>query len=112
MSADELVLQVCHAHVEAQLLHLDASQIGAEACPLEPAPEVTFLSGVTKAGELDIEPLWAELLQESPDRLRASDRHNGDALCFEISAPPRGERLDRVSVADAFDENDRTGVDA
>ena len=41
--ADQLVLQVCDAHVEAEPFHLGASEVGAEAGPLEPAPEVALL---------------------------------------------------------------------
>src|SRR5215204_3407061 len=54
---DQLILQVCDAHVETERFHIGASEVGAEAGPLETAPEVTFLSGVTEARQSDIEPL-------------------------------------------------------
>jgi hypothetical protein len=47
VSANQLVLQVCDAHVEAQPFHLDACELGAEAGPLETAPEVALLGSVT-----------------------------------------------------------------
>src|SRR6266704_2258165 len=36
-SADQLVLQICDAHVETQPLQIDASEVGSEASPLETA---------------------------------------------------------------------------
>src|SRR6266508_6819305 len=38
MRADQLVLQVCDAHVEPESFHLGASEVGAETRPLEAAP--------------------------------------------------------------------------
>ena len=55
--ADQLILQVCDAHVETERFHIGATEVGAEAGPLETAPEVTFLSGVTEARQSDIKPL-------------------------------------------------------
>ncbi len=49
-------------------------------------------------------------MQEPAECLRASDRHDGNALGREIPAAPSGERLHRDPVADAFDEHDCTGV--
>ena len=50
-SADQLVLEVGVADVEAQPFHLDARQVGAEAGPIEPAPEVVLLGGVAEPGQ-------------------------------------------------------------
>jgi hypothetical protein len=108
---DELVLQVCNAHVETEPFHLDASQLGAEAGALETTPEVAFLAGVTKAGEADVEPLGSVLTQEPPDCLRAANRHDGDALGFEIPATALSQRFDCVPVADSFDQHDRARFD-
>ena len=106
-SADQLVLQICDAHVETQPLHLGASEVGAEAGPLETAPEVALLCGVVETRQPDVEPLRPEPLQELSDRLRTADRHDGNALGVEIPAAALGERLDRALVADPFDEHDR-----
>lgn len=84
-SADQLVFQVCDAHVEPQSFHLASSEVGAEAGPLESAPEVVLLGGVTETGEPDVEALRAEQRQEPSNGLRAPDRDNGDALSGEIA---------------------------
>ena len=55
--ADQLILQVCDAHVETERFHIGATEVGAEAGTLETAPEVNFLCGVTEARQSDIEPL-------------------------------------------------------
>ena len=108
-SADQLVFEVCVAHVEAQPFHVVTSEVGAETGSLETAPELAFLGGVVEAGQPDVEPLRAELPEELPDRLRTTDRHDGDALGGEIAATALGERFDRVLVADTLDEHDRAG---
>jgi hypothetical protein len=111
-SADQLVLQVCDAHVETQPLHVGASEVGAEAGPLETAPELALLSGVTETRQPDVKPLRAEQIQEPSYGLRTTNWHNGDALALEIPAAALGERFERVLIADPFDEHDRTRVDA
>ncbi len=52
--ADQLVLQVRDAHVETESLHSGASEVGAEAGPLETAPEGALLGGVTEARQPDV----------------------------------------------------------
>jgi hypothetical protein len=59
-SSDQLVLQVCDAHIETQRFHIDASEVRAEASPLEAAPEVALLCGVTETRDPDVKPLRAE----------------------------------------------------
>src|SRR5215218_3435900 len=51
--ADQLILQVCDAHVETRHFHVGATEVGAQPRPLETAPQVTFLSGATKARQSD-----------------------------------------------------------
>ena len=68
--ADQLVLQICDAHEETQPFHLDASEVGAEARPLETAPEVAFLPGVTETGEPDVKPHGAKQIHEPSYGLR------------------------------------------
>ncbi len=111
-SADQLVLQVCDAHVETEGFHLGASEVGAEAGPLETAPEIALLSGVAETREPDAEPLRAEQIQEPSYGLRAPDWHDGNTLSVEIPTTALGERFERALVADPFDEHDRTRVDA
>src|SRR5206468_1463397 len=52
--ADQLVLQVRDADVETQSLHIDATEVGAETGPLEPAPEVALLCGVAETRQPDV----------------------------------------------------------
>jgi hypothetical protein len=111
-SADQLVLQVGDAHVETERFHVGASEVGAEAGLLETALEVTLLSGVTETSQPDVKPLRAEQIQEASYGLRATDRHNGNALGVQIATPALGERFECRLVAGPFDEDDRTQVDA
>ncbi len=109
-SADQLVLQVRDAHVEAQRFHLDASEVGAESGSRETASEVALLCGVTKTRQPHVEPLRTEQTQEASYGLRSPDRHHCDALNVKVAAAALGERLHRALVADPFDEHDRTRV--
>ena len=104
--ADQLVLQVCDAHIEAESLHVGSSEVGAEAGPLEAALEVALLSGVAETGKPDVEPARAEPVEEAADRLRAAHRHEGDALGAEIPVAPLGQRFQRDLVADSFHQHD------
>ena len=106
--ADQLVLEIRDAHVEAELLHVGASEVGPEAAALEAAPEIGFLSGVTETREPDVETAWAELFHVPPDRLSTADGQDGNPLRFEVAAPPLGKRLQGQLVADPLDEHDRS----
>src|SRR5688500_7365213 len=70
--AGQLLLQVCDAHVETESFHIGASEVGAEAGPLQTAPEVVLLCGVTETGQPQVQPPRAEPLQKSSDGLRTS----------------------------------------
>ena len=107
-SANQLLLEIGDAHVETEPFHVAAREVGAEPGALETAAEVAFLFCVAETGQLHVESLRAESMQEPPDRLRASDRHDGDALGVEVAAAALGERFDRALVAEAFDEHDGT----
>jgi hypothetical protein len=110
--ADQLVLQVRDAHVETQPFHIGASEVGAEAGPLETAPEVALLPGVTEPRQPDVKSLRAEQIQEPSYGLRTSNWHNGNALSVKIPTTALSERFERALVADPFDEYDRTRADA
>jgi hypothetical protein len=107
-SADQLVLQVCDAHVETESFHVGAGEVRAEAGPLETALEVALLSGVTKARQPDVKPLRTEQIQEASDGLRTPYRQDGDALGVEIPTAALSERFERALVADPFNKHDRT----
>lgn len=106
--ADQLVFQICDAHVETEGFHIDASEIGAEAGPLETAPEVALLAGVAETRQPDVQPLRAEPTQEPSYGLRTPDWHDGNALGLEIPTTALGERFERDLVADPFNKHDRT----
>jgi hypothetical protein len=109
-SADQLVLQVNHAHVEPQPFHTRASQVGAEAGALETPLEVALLCGVVKTRQPDVTPLRAEQIEEASDSLCTSHRHHRKALRLKIPTAAFSERLERVLIADPFHEHDRTRV--
>src|SRR5215211_7889402 len=48
--ADQLILQVCDAHVETECIHLGAPGVGAEAGSLDTAAELTPRSRLRHAG--------------------------------------------------------------
>lgn len=105
---DQLVLEICDAHVKAELFHVGAGEVRAEPRSLETVTEVDLLSGVAETREPEVEPRRPELFQESPDRLRTSDRHDGNALGLEVASAALGERFKGALVAYPFDQHDRT----
>jgi hypothetical protein len=105
--ADQLVLQVCDAHVETEWFHIGPSEVGAEAGSLETALEVALLCGVIEARQSDVKSLRAEQIQEASDVLRTPDRHNGDALSVKIPTPALSQRFERELVADPFNKHYR-----
>src|SRR5438477_6539829 len=68
-SADQLVLQVGVAHVEAELFHVGPGEAGAETGPLETAPERHLLCSVAETRQPDVKPVRAEPIQEPCNRL-------------------------------------------
>ncbi len=104
---DQLVFQVCDAHVETESFHVGALEVGSEAGPLESASKVVLLSGVTETREPDAEPLRAKLVQVPPDGLRTPDWNDGNALGVEVPTAALSERFKRALIADPFDEHDR-----
>jgi hypothetical protein len=106
--ADQLVLQVGRAYEEAQPLHVDASEPGAEAGPLETAPEVSLLPGVADTGQPDVQPARPEQVQELSDRLRAPDGHNRNPLSMKVATTALGQSLQRTSVAQSLNQHNGT----
>jgi hypothetical protein len=104
--ADQLVLQVGDAHVETESLHIGASEVGAEAGPLETALEVALLCGVTEACQSDVQSPRAEQVQEASDGLCTTDWHHRNALSVEIPTTAFSQRFERDLVADPFDKHD------
>jgi hypothetical protein len=105
--ADQLVLKIDDAHVEAERFHLGAGEVGAEARPLETAPEVALLPGVAEARQPDVQPSRSEPVQEASDGLRTPDRDDGDPLGAQIPTMALGQRFEGGLVAGPLDEHDR-----
>lgn len=83
-AADELVLQVCFTHVETEPFHVGAAEVETEAGAPKSTPKVALFSCVTETGQRDAGCTRTVDAQEAADRLRAPDRHNGNALGNEI----------------------------
>jgi hypothetical protein len=107
--ADQLVLQICDAHVETESFHVGAGEVGTEAGPLESALEVDLLCGVTEARQCDVKPLRAEQIQEASDVLRTPHWQNRNALSVKLPTTALSEGFERELVADPFNKHDRTG---
>jgi hypothetical protein len=106
-AADQLVLQVGDAHVEPEDFHLGATEVGAEAGPLQTAPEVALLTGVTQARQSKVQPPRTEQFQEASDVPRPAHWHNSNTLSGKISATAPSERLERDLIADPLNQHDR-----
>jgi len=106
--ADQLILQVCDAHIEPERFHIGARQMGAQAGPLQSTPEVAFLSGIAESCQPDVEPLGAEEIQEASDALCTSHCHDRNALSVEVPTSACSQRFERDLVADPFNKHDRT----
>jgi hypothetical protein len=111
-AADQLVLQVGDAHIEAECLHVALTEVGAEAGPLQTAPEVGLLTGVTQARQPDVQAPRTEQLQEVSDVPGTAHWHHGNARSGKIATTARSERLERGLVAGPLNEHNRLWVDA
>ena len=108
--ANELVLEILDADVEAEPLHVGPRETGAEPGALERATEHRLLTGVDEAREPHVQPVWAVPIEEGADRLRAAHRHDGNALLRKAPAEAPCERFHRPLVADPLDEDDGRGL--
>jgi hypothetical protein len=106
--ADQLVLQVPDACIEAQSFHAGATEVGPEPDPLEAASKITLFGGVIEARKPDIQALRAELIEEGLDVLGTSDGHYRNTLGVKPSTTTFGQGLERELVADSFHKHYRT----
>jgi hypothetical protein len=111
-AADQLLLQVGDAHVEAERFHVGPTEVGTQASPLQTAPEVGLLAGVTQPRQSGVQAPRTEQLQEASEVAGAAHRHDGNALSGKIATTALSERLERDLVADPLNEHDRPWVDA
>jgi hypothetical protein len=93
----QLVFEVARTGEEAGTLEL--ASVGGAEC----AQEVLFLAGVVEPGHLNI----AVPRQEARQVSVPSHRHDRDTFCIQVAATTPRERLDRGSIARAFDQYDR-----
>jgi hypothetical protein len=100
--ANQLVLEVGDADVEAEPRHVGARQRCAEIGALERPLEDALLTGVAEPGDAHA----VKAAQVRADRVGAAHRHDLDALGCEVAAAPRGERFEGDPVADPLDEHD------
>src|SRR5262249_2020514 len=108
VGADELVLEVDLADVEAEALHVRARQTRPEACTLERARLAPLLARVAQARHL----CGSCSREKTAERLRTADRNDPHALDSEITSQTSGERLERDSIADSLDEDYGASVHA
>jgi hypothetical protein len=104
--ANQLILEVGDADIEAQFFHLEPAEVGAEPGPFEATLEVAFLRRVTEPCQPHIQPPRTEAIEKASDVRRPAHGQDGNPLGLQIAATSRGERLDGELVADPFDQHD------
>ncbi len=109
--ADQLVFQVCDAHIEVERFHFGAGEVGAAPGSIESALEGALLSGVAKTGQSDVNTPRAEQIEELSDVRCSAKWNDRDAFGVKIATTAYRESLERALVADSFNEHDRTGLD-
>ena len=107
--ADQLVLQVGDADVEAEPFHIGASELAAEADSLKSALEVPLLRDVTEAGQPDVEPLWAEPVDEASNRARLPSARSQCLPRPGLDRAALGQRFEGAPVTVPLDEDNGMG---
>jgi hypothetical protein len=107
---DQLLLEIRDAHEEPELLHVRTREVGAEAPALECPAKHQLLARIAETSEPEGTLARAELLEERPDAVCATQASNVDARHGKVEAAPLGERFDRDLVAYSFDEHDGARV--
>jgi hypothetical protein len=103
--ADQLLLQVGDAHEEAEPLHVRTREPGAEAGALEGSTKHVLLTGIAEPCEPQAIPAGAELLEELPDAMCASEALDPNARGCKVDTAPLGEGLDCHLVTLPFDDH-------
>jgi len=70
-AADQLVLQIRFAHVEAESFRVVAAEVATEARAVESTPELGLFSRVAQTGQPDVGAARAVEVQEPADCMRA-----------------------------------------
>jgi hypothetical protein len=107
---DELILQICDAHVEPKLLQVHTSEVGAKTGALECPAKHRLLFCIAQSREPRAIIPWTELVEESCDAVGASEPNNADVRRYKVHPASLGQRLDRDLVAHALNDHDRRYV--
>ena len=105
-AADQFVLQVGDTHIEPEGFHVGATEVEAEAGPLQSTPEVALLAGVTQARQAEVQAPRTEALQEVSDVAGTAHRDDGNALSGKVSTTALSKRLERDLAAPPFNQHD------
>jgi len=87
---NQLVFEVRHADEKTETFHPVASKADAQTRPLQGAPEVILLSGITETGKSQSSASRAIDSQRSSNVGGAPYWHDRDVFGFEISTTPLG----------------------
>ena len=109
--ANQLILQIRDAHVEAEPFHLGAREVRAETGALERSPKDPLLACIVEAREPESMRWSTELGQEASDAVRASEPNDLDAGRREVDPAAPGQCFDRDLVAQAFNNHNRPHLD-
>ena len=97
--ANQLILQIRDAHVEAEPFHRRAREVRAATGALERSPKNRLLACIVKAREPQAVSPTTELGQEASDAVRASKPNDLD---------PRRREVDPASRSQCFDARNTT----
>src|SRR4029077_6271018 len=97
--ANQLILQIRDAHVEAEPFHCHAREVRAETGALERSPKDPLLACIVKAPEPESISWSTELGQEASNAVRAAKPNDPDPRRREVDPASPGQCLDRDLVA-------------
>jgi hypothetical protein len=109
-TADQLVLQIRHADVEAETFHLGPREARAEARTFKSAPEDGLFACIAQSGDREAGALSSEVREELSDAVGTADGEDPHALGSKVRAAARRQRLEGDLVAHSFDGDD--GLDS
>src|SRR5215472_3422892 len=104
--ADQLVLEIFVADVEAQPLHVRTRLGRADAGSDQTPPDDVLLANVAQARQFQSSSRGTKSHEVTRNPVCTARRQDHHALRIEVPAMPDGKRLDRDLVADALDKDD------
>lgn len=103
--ANDLVLEIRVAIVEAHPFHLLAAEIETDARASQRPPQEVDFAGVAETCQPDVCAVGAVPLHEPAHRLRPADREDANPFGGEIPTTSERERLQGDSVARSLDQH-------